>query len=146
MINKLYTIGRYAVVLIVVALGIPTLSYCATSHLPWSPDCLNFVDKAKPWLVRLCSNATQDSSKADYYRVSSSRLQAEQDAQRRRDQERAKLDRQRQLEIEALKSMQQLDAIDAENRKREQEEEQLLLRSLTPGTKRAPVQKIGPNK
>jgi len=42
--------------------------------------------------------------------------------------------------------MQQQDTIDAENRKREQEEEQLYLQSLRRGIQPPPVQIIGPNK
>ena len=144
--NKYNIIGSCAAALVAVALGIPGVSYCATSHSPCRQDCLNFVEPTISWPAKQCSNTIQDTSKADSYRISNSRLQAEQEVQRLRDTQRAELDRQRSVEIEIMKSMQQLDAIDAENRKRELEEEQQLLQSLTRGRQRPPVQKIRPKK
>ena len=142
---KYHIIGTFVMAFIIVALEIPSLSYCGTRPFPRRP-CLAFMDPVKSWFVRTCSNTAQDSSKADYYRVSNSQLQAEQEAQRRREEERAKLDSQRRREIEIIKSMQQQDIIDAENRKYELQQQQLLFQRLTPAIQPAPGNIIRPNK
>jgi hypothetical protein len=116
-----------------VALEIPSLSYCGTRLFAQYPRLLDFMDPMESSFVRTCSNTAQDSSKANYNRISNSQLQAEQEAQRRREEERAKLDRQRQREIQILKNMQQQDKIDAENRKYELQQQQLLLQRVAPG-------------
>jgi hypothetical protein len=126
-------IGRCAVVFIIVTLGIPSLSYCGTRPFPQGPGLLDFMDPTESKFVRTCSNTARDSPKRDYNRDSNSQLQAEQEAQRRREEERAKLDRQRQREIDILKYMQQQDKIDAESRKYELQQQQLLLQRLAPG-------------
>jgi len=132
-------IGRCAVVLIIVAFGIPSLSYCGTQPSPGCPGLLDLVDPVKSWSAKTCSNTAQDSSKADYHRASNPQLQAEQEAQRRREMERARLERQRQREIEIIRNMQQQDIIDAENRNYELQQQQLLLQRLAPGPQRPPV-------
>ncbi|MGO9121137.1 MAG: hypothetical protein ACLQPD_26435 [Desulfomonilaceae bacterium] len=141
---KSQIIGTFVVAFIIVALEIPSLSYCGTRPFPRRPR-LDFMDPVQSWFVKPCSNTAQDSSKADYYRVSSSQLQAEQEAQRRREEERAKLDSQRRREIEIIKNMQQQDIIDAENRKYELQQQQLLLQRLTPAIQPAPGNIIRPN-
>ena len=146
MINNSYITLKCAAALLIVALTVPSLSYCATRAFVWRPDCLNFADSAKSSVAEHSAKSAQASSKADFYLASNSQSLAEQEAQRLGQQERAKLDRQRQLEMEVIKNMQQLDTIDAENRKRELEEERLLLQRLAPGTKQRPVRRIGPNK
>ena len=145
MIKKSHIIGTCAVVFIIVALEIPSFSYCGTRSFPQCSGRLDFMDPVKSWSVRTCSNTAQDSSKADYYRASNSQLQAEQEAQRRREEERAKLERQRQREIEIMKNMQQQDIIDAENRKYELQQQQLLLQGLAPRKQPPPVNIIRPN-
>lgn len=145
MIRKSHIIGRCAVVFIIVTLEIPSLSYCGTPPFPKCPGLLDFMDPVKSWVVRTCNNTAQDSSKPDYNRASSLQLQAEQEAQRRREQERAKLDRQRQREIEILKHMQQQDKIDAESRKYELQQQQLLLQRLAPGPQAPTGYKKVPN-
>ena len=87
------------------------------------------MDPVKSWFVRTCSNTAQDSSKADYYRASNSQLQAEQEAQRRREEERAKLGASEATGNRNNKNMQQQDKIDAENRKYELQQQQLLLQA-----------------
>ncbi len=144
MIKKCHIVGICVVVFVILALEIPSLCYGGTR--PFPRRSLDFMYPAKSWFVRTCSNTARDSSKADSYRASSSQLQAEQEAQRRREQERAKLERQRLREIQILKSMQEQDKIDAENREYERQEQQLLLQSLTPAKPPAPSHKIGPNR
>jgi hypothetical protein len=145
MIKKSHIIGTCVGVFIIVALEIPSLSHCGTRSLPQCSGRLDFMDPVKSGVVRTCSNPAQDSSKSDYYRASNSQSQAQQEAQRRREEERAKLDRQRQREIEIIKNMQRQDIIDAENRKYELQQEQLLLQRLAPRTQPPSGYKKVPN-
>jgi hypothetical protein len=133
MMKKSDIIGTCVVVFMTVSMGIPSLSHYGTRHFAQCPGLLEFMDPTESSFVRTCSNSAQDSTKPDYNRASNSQLQAEQEAQRRREQERARLDRQRQREIEILRNMQQQDKIDAEYRRYELQQQQLLLQRLAPG-------------